>query len=297
MLLMTMAQQLDKLVLYGMNRMVPDSLAESYEDAPSLEEVLAETRVDEGQTAVYALTAPGKRTITLQTALGEMRCPVWVRPAKNPNVPLILFHHGLNEWPPTGSWRRIFPRNQSVPAHIVCIQAPYHERWREPLEKGFVSLTHIYQMFAASLRMMEAVQAEFEAQGAALTIAAGVSWGGITSLLYEALFQCTQAVIPMVSSPDLARVMWDISQMFGRELPIPYERLQQALDFTPYYARCDENRVFPLMGEYDLFFQQKHHWQRPFTTIPESHITALLRVTPLREHVLQVLQGAVSTVQ
>ena len=290
MLFMTMAQQLDRLILYGMNRLVPDSLAESHENAPSLEAVLAGTRVDVEKTAVYTLTAPGKRTITLQTPLGEMTCYVWVRPALDPLAPLILYHHGLNEWPVTGSWRRIFFQREPFPAHSVCIQAPYHEHWLDPFGKGFASVAHIYQMFAASLRMMAVVQDEFEVQGVTFTMAAGASWGGITSMLYEAFFQRTQAVVPMISSPDLARVMWDVSQMFGREVPIPYERLRQLLDFTPYYARCDGSRVFPLMGEFDLFFQKEHHWQRPFATMTEGHITALWRVAPMRAHLLDVLR-------
>jgi hypothetical protein len=288
----TVAQQLDKLVLFGMNRLVPDSLAESYDNAPGLEEVLAATQVDRRKTAVYALTAPGEHIVTLQTSQGELRCRVRVRPTLKPQAPLILYHHGLNEYPYTGSWGRIFRQPVPFPAHTVCIQAPHHNHWLDPFSKGFVSLANIYQMFAASLRLMALVQSEFEGQGAAYTIAAGVSWGGITSLLYEAFFHSTRAVAPMVCSPDLAQVMWDTADLFAREMPIPYNRLKELLDFTNYYDCCDGEKVFPLMGEHDLFFRRAHHWQRPSVTIPEGHITALWRVAPLREHILHVLQWA-----
>jgi hypothetical protein len=292
MIFSTVAQQIDKLVLFGMNMMVSDSLAKSCDDSPSLEEVLTETTVDTCRTAVYALTAPGEHIIYLQTRNGPMSCRVRVRPTVDPQAPLILYHHGLNEVPYTGSWSRIFRQPTPFPAHTVCIQAPHHDRWRDPFSKGFVHLTNVYQMFAASLRLMEVVQSQFEQEGAAFTIAAGVSWGGITSLLYEAFFQRTRAVVPMVCSPDLAQVMWDTADLFARDIPISYERLKEMLDFTHYYDSCQEDRVFPLMGAHDLFFQYEHHWQRPSVTIPEGHITALWRVGPLREHILEVLQWA-----
>jgi hypothetical protein len=72
-------------------------------------------------------------------------------------------------------------------------------------------------------------------------------------------------------------------------MPVPYERLKELLDFSNYYSYCQEEKVFPLMGEHDLFFRRANHWQRPSVTIPEGHITALWRVAPLREHILQVL--------
>ena len=53
----SLAEQIDKIVLYGMNRQVPVSLETSYQSAPLLETVLAETQVDLAKTAVYNLSA------------------------------------------------------------------------------------------------------------------------------------------------------------------------------------------------------------------------------------------------
>jgi hypothetical protein len=285
-------QQVDKWVLFWMNRSLPDSFEDSYQNAPSFDEVLAGTWVDEAKTAVYALTAPGKHTITLHTPEGERPCYVHVRPAKDPAAPLVLYHHGLNEWPPTGSWQRIFPVSDPFPAHSVCIQAPYHDQWRAPFEHGFVSLQTVYQMFACSLRMMALMQTQFEAEGAPFTIASGVSWGGITSIMYEGLFRQTRAVVPMLSSPNLAQVMWDIAALFDRSIAIPKSQLQELLDFTHYYERCDPSRVFPLVGEYDVFFQLANHWngRTLLTTIPHSHISGMWQAKTLRQHLLNTLQ-------
>ncbi|WP_420640591.1 hypothetical protein [Candidatus Leptofilum sp.] len=289
----TMRQQLDKAVLFSLNRRVPDSLESSAAEAPTLEDVLAKTEVDRRQTAVYQLTAPGEHPVTLQTSMGEIHCRVKTRPAVDPNAPLLLFHHGFNEYPYTNSWQRLFPQAVPLPFHTVCIQAPFHHNWLEPVQKGFVSVQSVYQIFAGSLRLMELVQQQFEAEGATYTAAAGVSWGGITSMMYEGVMQQTQAVIPMLASPNLAQVIWDISDLFNRPMQLTQAELRQHLDFTTYYQQCAPNRVFPLLGESDLFFRMENHAElfaeRPLVTIPAGHISAMWHTAPMRDHVLSVL--------
>ena len=289
----TMLQQIDKAVLYGLNRRVPDSLEASVATAPTLEAVLAETQVDLRQTAVYQLTAPGEHPVILQTPLGEIVCRVRVRPAVDAKAPLLLFHHGINEYPYTNSWRRLFPQAVPLPFHTVCIQAPFHDNWLDPITKGFASVQSIYQIFAGSLRLMELVQQQFTAEGAAYTAAAGVSWGGITSLLYEGLLQQTRAVIPMLASPNLAQVIWDTSDLFNRPRQLTQADLRHYLDFTTYYQQCAPDRVFPLLGESDLFFRMENHAElfaeRPLVTIPSGHISAMWHSAPMRDHILTVL--------
>lgn len=286
-------QQLDRLILYNMNRTVPDSLESSYHDAPLLAEVLAKTRIDRRQTAVYTLTAPGEHAIWLQTEQGEIKCHVRVRPAVNPAAPLLVFHHGFNELPYTSSWQRIFPAKRPFPFHLVAIQAPYHTNWREPMAKGFASVTNMYQLFAGSMRLIELMQDCFEAEGAEACVVAGISWGGITGILYEALFQRSRAIITLLSSPHLAQVIEDIAALFHRPLPISAAQMADLLDFTPYYERCDQSKLFPLLGEDDLFFRFDKHApifaERPLTIIPGGHISAMWHSHPLRQHILNVM--------
>ena len=289
----TVVQQIDKAVLYSLNRRVPDSLETSVAQAPTFEQVLAETRVDMRQTAVYQLTAPGEHPDVLQTPLGEIVCRVKVRPAVDPNAPLLLFHHGINEYPYTNSWQRLFPQSVPLPFHTVCIQAPFHDNWLDPIKKGFASVQSVYQIFAGSLRLMELVQQQFITEGAAYTAAAGVSWGGITSMLYEGILQQTRVVIPMLSSPNLAQVIWDISDLFNRPMQLTQETLRRHLDFTEYYEQCAPDRVFPLLGEDDMFFRMENHAslfaERPLVTIPAGHISAMWQSAPMRAHILNVL--------
>lgn len=292
----TVVRQLDKWILYGMNRRVPPTLEESYDQALSFENVLANTTADLEKTAEYSLSAPGEHEIWLNTLAGELLCHVRVRPAIDPQAPLLLYHHGFNEVPYTNSWRRLFPDALSPPAHYVCVQAPFHNNWMEPLAKGFASLQSVYQIFAGSLRIMELLQSHFERQGAAYTVLAGVSWGGITSLLYQGIFQQARAVIPMLSSPNLAQVIWDIAELFNRPLIMSQTQLQERLDFTPYYESCNIGQIFPLLAENDLFFRVEKHAavfdEESLVTIPEGHISAFWRVEPLRQHIRNVLAVA-----
>ncbi|MEM7116114.1 MAG: hypothetical protein AAF614_26995 [Chloroflexota bacterium] len=288
------AHYLDKTVLYTMNRRVPESLEASSADAPTFETVVAQTAVNLTKTPEYTLSAPGKHRIWLHGYVGELNCEVQVRPARDPNAPLLIYHHGLSEIPYDGSFRRLFPKSKPHSTHLVCIQAPYHDSLTAPFSQGFSSIAHIYQMFAGSLRMMELMQNHFEQQGAAYTILAGISWGGITSMLYEGLFRRTTAVIPMLSSPNLAQVMMDSADMFKRPLTLPPRTLQQFLDFTPYYEKCDFDCIFPLLGELDLFFQYQNHEhifaESNLSTTPYGHLTGIFDPNPIRSHVNDVLQ-------
>ncbi|HUM71042.1 MAG TPA: hypothetical protein PLK31_19595 [Chloroflexota bacterium] len=186
-------------------------------------------------------------------------------------------------------------RATPFPMHRVLIQAPYHANWRDPLDKGFESLQSIYQMLAGSLRIMELVQDFFTGQGTAYTVVTGVSWGGITSVLYEGVFQRSRAVIPMLSSPNIGQAIWDIAELVARPLTISHNELLTLLDFTPYYQRINGADVYPLLGAQDLFFRQEHHaplfGTRPLRLIPGSHISNLWQIKPLREHLYHVLSA------
>lgn len=289
------AEFVDKVALHAMNRRIPPSLENSYQTALSFEAVLAGTEVNRVKTAVTQLAAPGVHPIWLNTPTGEIKCRVKVHLAAMPEAPLLIYHHGLGEYPYDSSWRRMFGNGRAaqLPLHRVLIQAPYHANWRDALDQGFQSLQSIYQMLAGSLRLMELAQDFFTGQGAAYTAVAGVSWGGITSLLYEGIFQRSRAVIPMLSSPNVGQAIWDIAELVARPLSISYDELLAYLDFSPYYRCIEQAEVFPLLGAQDLFFRQENHAPlfggRPLRLVPGSHISNLWQIKPLREHLVGAL--------
>jgi hypothetical protein len=71
------------------------------------------------------------------------------------------------------------------------------------------------------------------------------------------------------------------------------------LDFTSYYKQCAPDRVFPLLGEDDLFFRLENHAalfaERPLVTIPAGHISARWHSAPMRDHILNTLSQLQTT--
>jgi hypothetical protein len=87
--------------------------------------------------------------------------------------------------------------------------------------------------------------------------------------------------------------MWDISNLFNRPMQLTQAELHKYLDFTAYCGQCASDRVFPLLGEDDLFFRLENHAElfaeRPLVTIPAGHISALWQSAPMREHIRNTL--------
>jgi hypothetical protein len=294
----TFAQTLDKVALAGLNRRLPDTFEASHAEAPSLEDTLARTRVvlPMGNTEEVRadLFRGGYQPLYLETAAGLVRGGISVTPAEEEEAPLLLYHHGFSEYPWDRNANRLFARPGPFQAHIVRIQAPFHTNWADPLRKGFASLSSVYQMLAGSMRLMEFSHNYFQENGAAYTVASGVSWGGITSILYQATCEQARAVIPLLSSPNLAQVILDIAELLNRPVGVDPVKIQEALDFTPYYERCEAGSIFPVLGEKDLFFRLENHADLfaagSLVTVPESHITGCWRVDALRQHILSVLE-------
>jgi hypothetical protein len=290
-------QQVDRLALYALNSRIPENGADRFRCPVTLDEVIAQTHVAECATPQALLTTAGEHAIQLATRLGEIKCRVTVRPAADPAAPLFLYHHGLAEHPYTSSWRRLMPDSGGFPAHSVVVQAPYHTNMSDPIRIGFSSTEHLYQMLAGSLRIMQFMQEQFQEQGSPYTVVGGVSWGGITSLLYEGLFGASRAVMPLFASPRLSQAIWDAALLFNRDMPVSRAELDQLLDFTPIYESIDRRRVFPVLGEHDLFFRIENHAPiyaaDSLLTLPVTHVGAMWRGKDrLQEHLLKALSWA-----
>ena len=293
----TLSRQLDRLVLVVISRGTPDQYDQKDVKTRPLEEIVAQTTINRRKTNLFNLVAPGEHAVWLETPLGEIQCHVRVRLGILPQVPLLLYHHGLVEVPYTRTWYKILPKQTAFPAHLVAVQAPYHQRFNEPLGIGFSSADHIYQMFAGSLRIYELMQEQFAESGAAYTVTSGFSWGGITSLLYEALFARARATVPMFASPNLAQVMVDGANLSGRSLPAARAVIDEYFDFRPVYEQCDTQRIFPVLAKDDLFFRfEKHAAIYPadnLQTMQGTHVGATWsKGQELRHHLLHILRWA-----
>jgi hypothetical protein len=101
----------------------------------------------------------------------------------------------------------------------------------------------------------------------------------------------------MFSSPNLAQVFWDASTLNKRTLAVPREIVDTLFDFTSYYEGCNKTRIFPILGEDDLFFRNEAHaklfFEETLRTLPAAHVGAMWRKRQqLRLHVLNVMKWA-----
>lgn len=291
----SLATTLDRLVIYSMYRRLPLSFRTSVADAPAWPAVLTQTTVDQQRTPAYSVLAPGKRPIWLNSLDESLSGHVHVRLHPDPAAPLLIYHHGLSEWPYDRSWRALIDDSLPFAAHHVLIQAPFHSHWREPFNEGFASLQRVYQTLAGSLRMMALVRQQFQNAGAAYTVLTGVSWGGVTSMLYAGEFGDVRAVAPLLASPDVAQVIWDGAKLCHTDPEVSRAELDAVLDFTPRAAAYDMNRVFPLLGESDLFFPPAKHaaaFEREPVLLPRGHVLNPVGMQPLRRHVSEVMAWA-----
>lgn len=291
----SLSRHADVAVLRTLNRYLPLSFDRSYQSAPTLEDVLTNTEVSLPLWPGLGRLASREYRFRLKTVFGRIPVRMRVLPARRPDAPLVIYQHGFNIIPYDGRGRIIFAPHEKLDAHVVLLQFPFHTRIDEPIRKVFASLHHFYVVLAGSVRMMEMVQNHYEALGAPYTVVAGTSLGGISSVLYEALFQRTRAVVPLYSSPNFAQLLWDAGELLHRPVGIPKSLLLSRLDFTPYYREIDQRKVFPLLGEKDLFFRWEHHANIyescRVASAGNSHISAMVRLTASRKHMLRVLSG------
>lgn len=291
---LSLAQRLDLLVLSTFNSQIPATFEASYEGVPSLEQVLQETKVHNPFVPEMWPLREGEYRFYLGTRFGRMRLRLWIIPAARPDAPLLLYHHGICIVPYYTMGRPLLNPPSAFDAHIALIQAPFHRWTFDPLRNGLSTAHHAYQMLAGSVAMLAMVHDYYKQMGAPYTVVTGESLGGIVSFLFQGLYnEPARALIPFISSPDLARVFWDAANLVDRPLSVDKDILDARFNFTPYYERCDPSRIYPMLATEDMFFLPEHHIpifrKSPLVTRKASHVSFVRNLGDMRSHILYVL--------
>jgi hypothetical protein len=265
--------------------------------SPPLSEHLAAIRC-----ALPPLGTARRYTLTAQTLAGELEAgfQVWLGP--QPDLPLLVYHHGIGEMPYDKSFRGIFRHRASIPAHLVAIRAPFHRTWLD-LIPGLATLHNFLAMCAVSIRLVESLRDLFVARGARGCLVAGTSLGGFVGLMHHLVYGTADAYVPLLAGPDLAHVM--LSTHFQRFLAPQAlahpAHLQALLDFRQAFQASATQRVLPLLARYDLDMLYAHHAacyaasDVPVVTIDRGHITGALAFTALRTHLQRCLHTVTPT--
>lgn len=283
----------DRLHVAVTSRLVPPVFRHGI-DSPPLCQHLAAVRLN-----LPPLTQARRYAVSVNTLVGDLEAGVQIRPGARPDLPVVVYHHGIAEMPADKSFRGIFRARTPIQAHLVAIRAPFHRSWLHLLP-GLATLSRFVALCAVSLRLMEAVRRHFMAAGARASLLVGTSLGGFLTLLHALTYGTAQAYVPLLAGPDLAHVM--LATHYRRYLaPAALEhpeRLAARLDFRAAFQASQPRNVFPLLARYDLAMLYAHHracyaaCQVPVVTIERGHLTGALAFSALRSHVRHCLDVA-----
>jgi hypothetical protein len=265
--------------------------------SPSLHEHLAALHLE-----LPALSVARRYTLTARTLVGDLAAGFQVRRGARPELPVLVYHHGISEMPYDKSFRGIFRLRTPVAAHLVAVRAPFHRSWFE-LFPGLATLSNFLAMCAVTIKLIESVRLMLAAQGARRSLVAGTSLGGFVTLMHHLTYGTADAYVPLLSGPDLAHLLLH-THYRGYLAPQALENpapIKAVLDFRQAFQASDTRRVFPLLARYDLGMLYAHHHACymasgvPTVTIERGHITGALAFTALRTHLLACLRALAPT--
>ena len=285
-------EAVDRLHGAVLSRLVPPVFRQGL-DSPPWTAHLAATQV-----SLPALTARRHYTITTPTVVGTVTAGFQIRWGPRPDVPVIVYHHGIAEMPYDKSFRGICRGMLPTQAHLVAIRAPFHRTWLD-VRSGLRTLAHFMAMCAVAVQLGEAVRQAVLARGARGSLVAGLSLGGFLTILHHLQFGTANGYVPLLAGPDLAHAFlatpWRrCLATLPRRHPAPVQAL---LDWRQAFQVSDTRRVRPLLARYDRTMPYAYHAACyadsgvPVVTLERGHMTGSLAFAALRAHVLACLQG------
>ena len=280
----------DRLYIGVMHRLLPPIFRYSC-TSPSLQEHLAAVGL-----RMPPLDIRRRHVVAARTSVGDVQAGFRVRLGARPELPLLIFHHGLGEIPHNHTFRGIFPRHMPVDAHLVMVQAPFHRSHIECL-RGLATLSRFLAMCAVSVALIEALRLAFAARGAQGCLVAGISLGGFVTLLHHLSHGTASRYAPLLAGPDLAHAFLSTP---CRGFLTPQARAHPAdlparLDFRQAFRASDTRHILPLLGQYDLWMPCAHHQAEyaangvPVAMIDRGHMTGSWAFARLRAHLLACL--------
>jgi len=289
-------EAVDRLHVVLLRRLVPPVFRHGI-DSPPLHAHLQAV-----QLTLPALTATRHYTVVARTLVGDIGAGFQVGWGAQPDLPVLVYHHGIAEMPYDKSFRGIFRGALTTSAHLVAVRAPFHRTWLDLLP-GLAHMRHFLAMCAVAVQLGEAVRLALLARGARGSLVLGTSLGGFLALLHHLMLGTADGYVPLLAGPDLAHVMLGTHyrHFLAPQALAHATALQELLDLRQDFQASDTRRVLPLLARYDLDMLYAHHAacyaanSVPVMTIERGHITGSLAFATLRAHVLACLRALLHT--
>lgn len=283
----------DRLYVALMRRIVPPIFRRGSTSPPLHDHVAAV------ELQLPPLAGDQRHAVTARSLVGSLQAGFRVRLGSRPELPVLIYHHGLGEIPHDQTFRRIFPRRTPIDAHLVIVRAPFHGSYID-CARGLATLSQFLAMCAVTVTLTEALRVAFAERGARGCVVAGISLGGFVTLLHHITYGSASCYAPQLAGPDFAHTL--LSTPCRRFLPAQVRAqpgdLPARLDFRAAFRASDTQRIFPLLGRYDLWMPYAHHHAEyaasgvPVTPIGRGHMTGSWAFAQLRAHLLTSLRLA-----
>ncbi|MFO0973971.1 MAG: hypothetical protein U1A27_11110 [Phycisphaerae bacterium] len=220
------------------------------------------------------------------------------------NGRLIVYHHGLAERPPGGSYRYFLAHGSAaLAADRICLAGLGHVPGRRDLRRRLRRIEGFEELIAASVVVAKTIADRFANQYPHRVLS-GISLGGIVTLVESTFEPRFSANVALLATPFLSRML--LASSFTR---LVHARFRQRVSATQLAPQVDVDRAVGRAGGSVVMVNGRNDtmvdiaalraW---WTTRPDvrrhelncSHFSVALAPRALRQTFLQALSDALS---
>lgn len=263
-------------------------------------------RVDEMLPSVNVSVPPlaeeGVHELFAETPVGTLEIGIKVAQWVGADHPTIVYHHGNDERPfssgrfTPNTFRDILVDHaDQFEANIVGLRAPFHDGTTHDYGRKMGDLANFVAMLATSVATVDGIIDQLEVKGP--VVVAGVSLGGWVTNLHRTYEGTADVYVPMLAGAALGKLFTQSAyrRLLGRAGQERPEMVERTLDFGDDFSDSDSGTLSPLLARHDRYteydLQRQYYSESELTVIDRGHITATLDPTPLRDHLLDVVEG------
>jgi hypothetical protein len=269
---------------------------------PPLEDLVAEQRARPPRLHLPARLERrvGRLRLSLPAVGAEAFCDF--HPAARPDADtLVVYHHGLREFPHDGSAARVLTRGRlRERADWIVIRGPHHEDARAVDERLLASQEMFSRCLVASVFAAREIAARLRDRYRHVVLG-GMSMGGVIALIEAAVGSAFDLHVPIVAGPDLGDVLMRSS--FSRVVACRYRKrcvergIVDRLDLARYLGRADGPPIRAILASYDRLFlldaQRRAYARVPRARVEDvsgGHLTVAMRFSTVARIIRDALE-------
>lgn len=219
------------------------------------------------------------------------------------DFPTIIYHHDFNEQPfdltedARNSFFHIFlnwPRR--IPANLLLLRAPFHNQKLSTYFQKVGDLDNFIALLSVQAKVTDKVAMQFRSRSKKAVIVAGIGLGGWITNIHRAYFNTAQAYIPILAGTRLDEmfITSGFKMLCSKDAQKEKTLLKERLNFFSKFRRVTTFNLYPMMALHDNlseFKVQKSAYNGfPLRVVEEGHISAILKPSLSRDHILEVLE-------